>query len=423
VLALVVIAALLIVYGAFSKPLDRRGVTGALFLMLAGVLVGPRALGWVDVSLETTTAEGVAEIALALLLFGDAARIDLRSLRAHLAWPERLLLVGLPLTMVAGTLAGLLVFPGLAFASVALLAIMLSPTDAALGQRVVTDDGVPARVRQALNVESGLNDGVAVPFFLVFVDISHAELHSSPLSAVVHQIVQQIGWGLVAGLVAALVGGWLVRTADRRGWIESPWRQVLTFATAIAAYAGAVKLGGSGFIAAFAGGMAFGRVAGARSLRFTVFTEDAGGLLAAVVWIGFGALAVGPMLGDVTWRIMLYALLSLTLVRMAPVALAMIGSGAQRPTLAFLGWFGPRGLASIVFALLALEKSVPDGGLLATTVMCTVALSVIAHGLSSAPLVARYHAWYAEHTAVRPEAAEAKPTPEPRVRRRKKRAA
>lgn len=182
-LTLLVIAALLVLYGAFSKPLDGRGVTSALFLMLGGVLVGPSVLGWATMSLESSTAERVAEVALALLLFGDAARIDLASLRTHLAWPGRLLLVGMPLTMVAGTLAGLFLLPGLAFASVALLAIMLSPTDAALGQRVVTDEGVPSRVRQALNVERGLNDGLAVPFFLVFVDISHAELRSSPLSA------------------------------------------------------------------------------------------------------------------------------------------------------------------------------------------------------------------------------------------------
>ncbi len=422
-LALIVISALLVAYGAFSRPLDRRGVTAALFLMVSGVLVGPSVLGWVDVPIESATAERVAEIALALVLFGDAARIDLRSLRAHLAWPGRLLLIGLPLTMVVGTLAGLVIFPGIAFASVALLAIMLSPTDAALGQRVVTDEGVPARVRQALNVESGLNDGLAVPFFLVFVDVCNAELRTGPLSAVVHEAVDQIGWGLVAGIAAALIGGWLARVADRHGWIEGPWGQALTFATAIAAYAGAVRLGGSGFIAAFVGGMTFGRVAGVRSLPFTVFTEDAGDLLAAAVWIGFGAMAVGPMLGDVTWHILLYALLSLTLVRMAPVALAMLGAGARRPTLEFLGWFGPRGLASIVFALLTLEKTVPDGDLLVTCVTCTVALSVIAHGLSSAPLVARYHAWYAAHTALRPQAEEARPTPEPRVRRARRRAA
>ena len=416
-ISLVVVAAIVIAYATFSRPLDKRGVTSALALMVAGLIAGPAVLGWFDVPLKGSTVEHVAEIALALLLFGDAARIDLRALRRHLAWPGRLLLVGLPLTMVAGALAGLAVFPGLAFASIALLAVMLSSTDAALGQRVVTDTAVPQRIRQALNVESGLNDGLAVPFFLVFVDMSLAQLHSGPLSAVIHRTASEIGWGLAAGLAAALAGGLLVRWADRRGWIEGPWLQTLALSTGILAYAAAVSLGGSGFIAAFVGGAAFRRAAGTGGPRLLSFTEDAGGLLAAVTWIGFGALALGKVLDLVTWQIALYAVLSLTVVRMAPVALAMLGSHARRPTVAFLGWFGPRGLASIVFALIALDDHVPDGRLLFTVVTCTVALSVVAHGLTSAPLVRIYHRWYERHTAVRPQAEEAAATAAPRFRR------
>ncbi len=320
--------------------------------------------------------------------------------------------------MVVGTLLGLLIFPGLAFASVALLAIMLSSTDAALGQRVVTDEAVPARVRQALNVESGLNDGLAVPFFLVFVDISLAELHGSPVTAVIDRAAAQIGWGLVAGVGAAVAGALVVRFADSRGWIESPWRQIMTLATAIAAYSGAQALGGSGFIAAFAGGMIFGALVGAGGVSFTRFTEDAGDLLAWVTWIGFGALALGHALGAITWQVALYAVLSLTVVRMAPVALAMLGSGASTPTVAFVGWFGPRGLASIVFVLIALDDHVPDGKMLFTTVACVVALSVVAHGLSSAPLVGRYARWFAAHVAAHSGAEEAAPTREPPARRR-----
>jgi len=415
--SLAVVAALLMLYATFSRPLDRRGVTAALALMLAGLVVGPKALGWMDLPLEGPAAERLAEIALALLLFSDAARIDLASLRSQLGWPSRLLLIGLPLTMVAGAAAGALVFPALSLASVALLSIMLASTDAALGQRVVTDEAVPARVRQALNVESGLNDGLTVPFFLVFVDISLAQLHGSAVSAVVDRMVHQIGWGLAAGLGAALAGAVLVRFAESRDWLESPWRQILTLSTAVLAYAAAQALGGSGFIAAFVGGLTFGRVAGARDLSFLRFTEDAGEWLASIVWIGFGALALGGVLGSITWQVVLYAVLSLTVVRMVPVALAMLGSHAGRPTVAFLGWFGPRGLASIVFALIALDDRVPDAHLLFTTVTVTVALSVIAHGLTSAPLVGVYHRWYASHTDERPDAAEAAPAVAPRFRR------
>jgi sodium/hydrogen antiporter len=415
--ALAVIAAILILYATFSRPLDGHGVTPALALMLAGLVVGPSVLGWVDVPLEAKSAEHIAELALALLLFGDAARIDLHSLRTHLAWPGRLLLIGLPLTMVAGTLVGLAIFPGFPAALVALLAVILSSTDAALGQRVVTDEAVPPRVRQALNVESGLNDGLAVPFFLVLVDVNLAQLHSKPVTAVVHSATAQIGWGLVAGVGAALAGALLVTLAERSGWIESPWRQILTLATATLAYAGAQALGGSGFIAAFAGGLAFGRLTAGGGPAYTQFTEDAGDLLAAATWIGFGALALGQALGAITWQITLYAVLSLTIVRMVPVGLAMLGSGAHRPTVAFLGWFGPRGIASIVFALIAFDDHVPDATTLFTTVTCVVALSVIAHGLSSAPLVGVYHRWFTAHMAEHKEAEEAAPTVEPPARR------
>lgn len=415
--ALLTVAAVLILYGAFSRPLEARGVTSALFLVTAGFLVGSSVLHLVDLQLESATAERVTEVALALLLFSDAARIDLRSLRRQLAWPSRLLLVGLPLTMLAGLGAGLLVFPGMAVASAFLLSTMLSSTDAALGQRVITDERVPARIRQALDVESGLNDGLAVPFFLVAVDISRAELSGGVTSAVAMNAAQQIGWGLVGGVAAGTVGGLLFHLASRRGWLDGQWRQVLPLSAAVLAYAVAGWLGGSGFIAAFVGGMVFGRTAREHGLGVTYLTEETGGLLAAVTWVGFGAVAIGWALPQVTWRVVLYAVLSLTVVRMVPVAVAMLGHGARRPTVAFLGWFGPRGLASIVFGLIVLERGVPEAATLLTIVVVTVMLSVVAHGLTSVPFVAAYRRWYDAHTATHPSATEAVPAAMPRLRR------
>ena len=218
----------IIVWSAFSGPLDRRGVTSAL--------------GWLNVSVESAAAERITEIALALLLFSDAARLDLRALRRELGWPSRLLLIGLPLTLLAGAGVGWLVFPGMAFASVVLLSTMLASTDAALGQKVVTDPSVPARVRQALDVESGLNDGLAVPFFIVALDIANAELKTGVTTAVISNAVAQIGWGLVAGLGAGILGGMLFRFADRRGWIGGEWRQIVPLAVAMLAR----QIGGAG---------------------------------------------------------------------------------------------------------------------------------------------------------------------------------
>jgi NhaP-type Na+/H+ or K+/H+ antiporter len=411
------IVAIIIVWSAFSGPLDRRGITSAMVFMVVGLAVGASALGLLDVSVESSVAERVTEVALVLLLFSDAARLDLRALRHELGWPSRLLLIGLPLTMLAGAGVGVLVFPGMALASVFLLSTMLCSTDAALGQKVVSDTSVPARVRQALDVESGLNDGLAVPFFLVALDVANAELKTGVTSAVVSNAVAQIGWGLTAGLVAGVLGGLLFRFADRRGWIGGEWRQMVPLAVALLAYAIALSLGGSGFIAAFVGGMAFGRVSGARGSVVTLFAEEAGGFFAAITWIGFGALALGLAIPHITWRVMVYALLSLTLVRMVPVAIAMARRGARLPTVAFIGWFGPRGLASVVFALLVVERGVPEEQTLVTTVVVTVALSVVLHGLTSVPLVGAYHRWFEAHASGHPAAPEATPATMPRRRR------
>jgi len=409
------IAVIIILWSVFSKPLDRRGITSAMVFMLAGLAIGVSVLGLFDVKLESVVAERIAELALVLLLFSDAMRLDLRSLRHELTWPARLLLIGLPLTLLAGTGAGMLVFPGMAFGSVFLLSTMLAATDAALGQKVVTDESVPARVRQALDVESGLNDGLAVPFFLVALDIANAELKGGVGTAVIDNALHQIGWGVFAGLVAGLAGGLLFRLAEQRGWIGQGWRQILPLSAAVLAFAIAGSLGGSGFIAAFVGGMVFGRASGEHGAA-SLFTEETGGLLAGLVWIGFGALALGPVLSHVTWSIALYAIISLMLVRMVPVAIAMLGRGVRWPTVAFIGWFGPRGLASLVFGLLVVERGVPEQNTLLTTVAVTVALSVILHGLTSVPFAARYHRWYERHVAARPEAPEAAPASMPRLR-------
>ena len=418
IVALITTAVILIVYGALSNPLGSRGITSAMLFTAAGLAVGTAGLGLVNVKVETVAAERFCELALVFLLFSDSTRIDLAGLRRHLRWPSRLLLIGLPLTMLAGTGAGLLVFPGIALASAFLLSTMVASTDAALGQRVVTDKAVPVRVRQALDVESGLNDGLAVPFFLVAVDLSLAQLSSGVTAAVVRNMAEQIGWGLVAGVGAGTLAGLLFRAADDRGWLEGGWRQILPLVAALLAYLVALRLGGSGFIAAFVGGMTFGYFSRRHGLRVTGLNEDVGGILAGATWVGFGALAVGVMLPHVTWQIVAYAALSLTLVRMVPVAIAFLGTGARLPTVAFIGWFGPRGLASIVFGLIALERGIPDAQTVLTAVALTVFLSVFLHGLSAGPLVAAYGRWYAAHAAKHPSASEAKPTIMSRLRRR-----
>jgi len=414
--ALITIAVILILYGAFSKPLDAKGITSAMIFTAAGLVVGTSALSLVNIHIESHVAERFCELALVFLLFSDSTRIDLAGLRRNLSWPSRLLVIGLPLTILAGLGAGVVVFPGIALASAFVLSTMVCSTDAALGQRVVSDKSVPGRVRQALDVESGLNDGLAVPFFLVAVDLSLARLSTGVTAAVVRNMAEQIGWGLVSGIGAGALAGLLLRVADDRGWLEGQWRQILPLVAALLAYLTALRLGGSGFIAAFTGGMTFGYLSRHHDQRVTSLNEDVGGILAGATWVGFGALAVGVLAPHLTWQVAAYAALSLTLIRMVPVAIAMLGTRARLPTVAFIGWFGPRGLASIVFALIALQEGIPGRQMLFATVMLTILLSVFLHGLSSVPLVAAYSRWYAAQVARHPSAPEAKPTIMSRLR-------
>lgn len=392
-IALLLGSAALILLSAFSGPLGRRGITSAMAFVLAGFLLALAFGDRLGISLETTSVLRVAELALVFLLFNDAARLDLGGLRRSSGWPVRLLGVGLPLTLLLGFAAGAALFPDLSPASVFLLSAMLCATDAALGHRVVEDPSVPVPVRRALNVESGLNDGVAVPFFLVSLDLTMSALDAGVPSAIAAALAQQVGWGLAAGVLIGCTGGYLQRLAARRGWLETRWRQPCTLAVALAAYAAAVTLGGSAFLAAFVAGLAFRLAHGADDSDATRFTEETGGILAAATWMIFGAVAVPAALSHLTWQMAVYALLSLTAVRMLAVGAAMAGSGAPWPTRAFLGWFGPRGLASVVFAILAFERGTPAAETLLAIVAATVGLSVFAHGLSAKPLVAVYHRW------------------------------
>lgn len=414
-IALLIVVAAVYGYAMFSEKSAMSPVTAPMVFTSIGILVGSESLGWFDLAIDGEAVSILVEATLVLVLFTDASRMNLRALRQSSALPVRLLAIGLPLTVIAGTLAAMVIFGQLSGIEAALVAAILAPTDAALGQSVVSDRRLPARIRQSLNVESGLNDGIMVPVVTVFLALSAAEADIAGASQWAKFIAAQLGFGLMAGLIAGAAGGWLLHRRASALRVDHVWRQLAIIAIAVAAYAGAEALGGNGFIAAFVAGLAFARVAAEECKDVQDFTESEGELLTAITFLIFGAVLAGPRLGNLNWDIALYAVLSLTLVRMVPVLISMIGSGTILETRFFFAWFGPRGLASILFALLVFDElGGPNGELIMDVAAWTVLLSIFAHGLTASPWAGRLAGRLANGPE---EMAEMAPVPELRTRR------
>jgi sodium/hydrogen antiporter len=379
------IAASIFLWGAVAARLTRADLTAPIVFVAVGVLL--TAAGLIDTSTAPETFTPVIEIALVWILFSDAARVPVQDLRHDLGRYLRLLAVGLPLTVLAGWGLAVWLLPALGVWLALLVGAALAPTDAALGVPVVTNPAVPSRIRRLITVESGLNDGIVTPVvMLAIAGAASAEGHAAePVGA-----LAELAIGALAGAVVGVAGGWLLRQARRRGWTAEEFTGIAVLALALIAYALALTLGGNGFVAAFGGGMAFGATAGRRAPEELAFLEQTGGLVTLLVWLGFGALAVPIMLDHLDLPTVLYAVLSLTLVRMVPVALSTWGAGLDRDTVLFVGWFGPRGLASLVFALLALEDLGSAADHAVAVIALTVLMSVVAHGLTAGPLATRY---------------------------------
>ena len=392
---LVAIAVLVLAYAAVSRRLLGSVITPAMVFVAGGIVASTDVLGWLDPTTGSESVRWIAEATLTVVLFADASRIDLRALRREVAVPARLLGIGLPLTIVAGLVVAIALLAELAWPEALLLAVILAPTDAALGQAVVTLPRLPSRIRQGLNVESGLNDGICVPIFLIVLAVAEAEAGAIGDGAAVRLVAEQIGYGIAAGVVAGAVAAAVVRVAGTHGEVDAAWLQIGPLAGAALAFGIAAPMGGSGFIAAFAGGMVFGGLLRGGSERVDSLLDEAGAVLGAITFVVFGAVLLGPGLGHLTAAMVGYALLSLTVIRMLPVAVSLLGSGARPPTIGFLGWFGPRGLASIVFAVMLEEGSeLPHEETILLTVYATVGLSVLLHGVTAAPLAGRYAAWF-----------------------------
>jgi len=406
-ICLIVFAIAIYVYSLLSHRIERSLVTAPMIFVAIGMIISPDGFDIVSLGPTNTLVLIFAEIALVLILFSDAARINFDALEGNRSIPTRLLVLGLPLTIFAGSVTAIIMFTTIALPEAALIGAILAPTDAGLGQIIVNSPKVPARIRNALNVESGLNDGGAIPFFALFLVLAEAEQKSISAVYWVTFALEQIGLGILIGALVGLIGGYFVNRALEKGLMTGKFQWIGFLSLAIISFVAADAVGGSGFIAAFVGGIATTITGKQVSESIIEFTSTGGELISLGVFFAFGVIAAS-LLSGITALVVLYAILSLTLIRMAPVAIAMVKTRLQPSTVVFMGWFGPRGLASIVLLLITINDApgIPGLSTIMVVVSTTVLLSVFAHGISANPSIAIYAKKMA---ALPPDAPELKP--------------
>lgn len=395
VLEMGLIAALFFGFALISRRLEGSPLTPPILFTAAGYFAGQSLLG--DLSVSFSESEGVihtlAELTLVFVLAADASGISMRPLSKYRAVPIRLLGIGLPLTIILGTVAGYLILPHEGWIFAALVAAILAPTDAALGASVLSNKAIPVQVRQSLNVESGLNDGIALPavlFFACFFNLTH---QSGEVNWLVF-LALQLTLGPLVGIFAGWLGGHVIGWAAERGWITEDMQGVGAMALAVIAFTGAEAVGGNGFIAAFLCGLTYGNLKVEYSHFLHEFTETESQVLSYLTFFLFGLAILPHAFEHVTPEIILYAALSLTFVRILPVIASQLGAGFHWQSLLFLGWFGPRGLASLLFALLVLEDlSVDVATEIQTIVSVTVLMSIVLHGITAGVLGRAYAGW------------------------------
>jgi NhaP-type Na+/H+ or K+/H+ antiporter len=382
-----ILAVLAFLFAIVSGRVERSWFSGPIVFVAAGFLLGPGVLDVLRLNIRADGLRVLAELTLAMVLFADAANADIARIRRHAGLPERLLLIGLPLTILLGWIVAWLLFPGLGPVELGLIAATLAPTDAALGKPVVANPVVPANTREALNFESGLNDGICVPIVVLLVGLAiGTEIEGTTATHALRIVVEELGIGVGTGIALSFTASVLLRRAVAARGVGADWSGVTVVALAIACFTTAQELGGSGFVACFAGGLAFKAPPGEKRglLRGA---EGTGDVLALLTWVVFGAGVVWQMSDRITGATILYATLSLTLIRMLPVYLSLAGSSIAPADRLFIGWFGPRGLASIVFGIIVLDAQLTNADPVLATIVCTVLLSVLAHGITANPLV------------------------------------
>lgn len=379
------IALLFLAFALASRKLSGSVLTGPMLFAGFGFVIGPQALGWVNLEISNHVIHTIAEVTLVVVLFTDAASTDFKLFRRSGNLPLRMLLIGMPLAMGLGTLAALGLFPHWPLWEAALLAAILTPTDAALGQAVTDNEAIPERIRTAIGSESGLNDGLALPLVVLFAALA-AGGPGDGTAYWLEFVGGQIVLGPLAGIAIGYAGGRLVALAADRGWMADWAEGIAAMAIALGAFMLAEAVGGNGFLAAFAGGLAFGKGLGRKCRFLYEFQQTEAHMLVLVTFTLVGAMLLPAAMQHFTLPCLLFSIFALTVMRMLPIAISLAGLKLGAHTVAFIGWFGPRGLASVLFLLIVMQSTdlARESELLAAVAL-TVTLSIILHGITAAP--------------------------------------
>lgn len=389
-----IIAAILILgYGMFSKLTEKSIITPPMVFVLVGIIVSVFSFENIHVGIHAPLVKVIAELTLILVLFLDASTINLKRLIIERKLPLRLLLIGLPLTMLIGIVIAKPLFPDMNIWVVALMALILSPTDAALGLAVVTSKYVPERIRQTINVESGLNDGIALPPILICVAaLSVHDSHGTGLAYWGLFTLKQFIFGPIIGGLVGYIGGLLVEKATKKEWMNTTFQQLISLSLAILAFSLAETVHGNGFIAAYFAGLLLGTTKHSVRERIHEFGEAESQVLQLMIFLLFGMVLIPLSFPHWDWRAWIYAILSLTVIRILPVVLSLAGTDLTRGTKYFIGWFGPRGIASILYLLMVtIELGTTGLEKMVSVVVLTITLSIYLHGISANPLSRLYN--------------------------------
>jgi NhaP-type Na+/H+ or K+/H+ antiporter len=415
-LGLVAVLLCVLIAAAISRRIQGTVITLPMVYVILGLILSGRVLGIIEVDLENEFIQIIAELTLILVLATDASRINVRSLIRDHSLPTRLLAIGLPLMMFFGTVLAAIFFAELTFWEAAVLAVILTPTDASLGQAVVTNPRVPVRIRQTLNVESGFNDGIAMPFLLMALSLAVAEQDPLGPSYWLGLALTQIVFGILAGLIIGFLGGRFIEWGQQSGWMSREFQKISTLVLALLAYGAAELTGGNGFIAAFVMGVTMANTTRREDteMLYEYAEVEVQGLMMLTFMIVFGTVMLPLALDQFDGTVLLYAVLSLAVVRLLAVSVGLFRTKVKPVTAGFIGWFGPRGIASILYIFTVLEEDLPGESLIYNVVMLTVLISIFAHGITATPGAK----WYAKQVegVAESEGTEMQEVPEMPVR-------